>query len=79
MFTYSIYLYEAVLHFYQSLNLCSGFKKQKEIPIGDKIFSYIPSSWVKIGWHIKNQLPGIPEVGEKQCTEREERKKGSNC
>ena len=37
-----------------------------------------PSNWVKIGWHYKNQLPGTPEVGEKQRMEKRERTVSQN-
>ena len=30
-----------------------------------KHYFIIPSSWVKIGWHTENQLPGTPNPGEK--------------
>ena len=33
-------------------------------------FLHIPFSWMKIGWHTENQLPG----SEKQCMAREEEK-----
>ena len=43
----------------------------QKAPTAD-FFLHIPSSWVKIWWHIENQFPGTPEAGEKQCTDKRE-------